>query len=209
MTLGEQLNFTAKHLQGPWEHPKRRSETLKQRHVRIDVITKAIMLELPLAIGGRGEIWFWDDKDLAWATFTKMWFESGRFSLAVHSGKKRGDRGKSVCLGQIMHGDEDLVGTDLASTRRCVATVMKFLIMHQHGCLSEKAKPGPWAMAMIYAGYGTGRTCDANHWMKVHKKGGGYVKNPGGTYKRNYWARKRGYMYWRLRNGKHPAQKVN
>ena len=209
MSLQDQLTYTAQHLEGPWVSPKAKApETPEERNARLGIITSAIILELPNAQGLRGEKWFWDDKVLAWSTFTKMWWESGRFSLAVHSGKKRGDAGRSVCLGQIMRGEEELVGTDLESTRKCVRRVMAFLIMHQNGCLAPQAKPSAYSMAMIYAGYGTGNTCNPNHWMKIHKKGGGYVMNPDGTFKRNYWARKRGWMFWQLYTGKHTSQRA-
>lgn len=206
--LYDELTSAAVHMQGPWVNPRKRHESKTHRQERIKIITKAIVLELPNAKGLRGEEWFWKRDVLAWATFTKMWWESGRFSLAVHSGRKRGDHGKSVCLGQIMHGGESLVGTDLKHTRNCVRRVMAFLIMHQNGCLSHSAKVTAYTMAMIYAAYGTGRTCNPNHWMKIYKKGGGYVRNADGSFKRNYWARKRGWMFWQLYTGRHPSQRL-
>lgn len=209
MTLHEQLRHTAINMPGPWTHPKVNpaDETPEERKERVTTIVDAIMLELPHAEGLRGERWFWGDKELAWATYTKLWWESGRFSLKVHDGRKRGDRRKSVCLGQIMKGEESLVGTSLENTRNCVRRVMSFLVMHQVGCLGPTAKPSIYSLARIYAGYGTGRTCDANHWMKVHDGKGGYVKNSDGTYKRNYWALTRGRTFWKLYNGKHEVQK--
>lgn len=70
--------------------------------------------------------------------------ESGDWSLAVHSGKVKGDDGKSWCLMQLMLGrsgsatlgpwrppngwhGEDIVGTERITTMRCVATGAAFL----------------------------------------------------------------------------------
>lgn len=68
--------------------------------------------------------------------------ESGHWSRSVHSGRRRGDGGESVCLGQLRLGDrgrhlgmwslpkgqrgKDLIGVDRAATDRCVAAVVSF-----------------------------------------------------------------------------------
>lgn len=207
-SLEDQLTFTAFNLQRKWIHPSQpKPETEVARRNRLRTIAKAIVLEIPLAKGDRhnpgerDELWRWSDNDLAWVTLTKIYHESIWFSVDVHDGRKRGDGGKSVCLGQIMHGAEELVGTDLDSTRNCVRRVMAYLIMHQHGCLAKQAKPSSWSVARVYAGYGTGRTCNANHYMiRIGQDG-----KP----EKFYWATERASRYWNMRNGTHVRQKTS
>jgi hypothetical protein len=201
LSLEDKLTFTALNLPERWQPPSQpKPETIPERRERLRLIVRALMLELPEAKGLRGEEWFWTQEELAWVTFTKIYHESYWFSLDVHNGELRGDRGKSVCLGQIMRGEEELVGTDMESTRRCLKRVIAYLVMHQNGCLAKQAKPSSWSVARIYAGYGTGRTCDARHWM--------WKTNAKGEKVKHYWALERGSRYWQMRNGRYPAQKV-
>lgn len=173
----------------PYYPPGKNPETREQYEARVEIVIEAVSLEAPLARGPEGEEWLWPTEDLISGAFIKMWSESRRLSLEVHNGTRKGDNGKSVCLGQIMYGSKKLVGTDLAATRRCTAKVMQIMIQHQHRCLRGKARsnPSPTSMARIYSGYGTGYSCSPN----VH-----YVRHG----KRYYWARDRAWMWWRVRN---------
>ena len=60
----------------------------------------------------------------------------------LHSGKLRGDGGRSICLSQHMLGSwfrtraewESLAGTDLEATKRCAAYTMRALVYHAKRC---------------------------------------------------------------------------
>lgn len=191
---------------GPHYPKGKNPETNEQRAKRLQMIVRSTIDESKVAKGTHGEEWIWSRDDLAWAAFVKMWWESGRFSLKVHNGKYRGDGGRSVCLGQIMHGSKKLVGTDPESTRKCVAKVMSILILHQNRCLL-KSTPSAWAMSVIYAGYGTGYSCNANTYMIKKDYHGNPLLNKKGEPIKDYWARNRGWMWWQMRNGNHHFQK--
>ncbi len=143
-----------------WLHVTR-DESQEQREGRLQVIVKALSQELQTAQDFRGREWRWSKDDLALSALNTMWWESARFDKSVHEGRKRGDHGKSVCLGQIMKGGNSLVGTDLGATRRCVSMVFRHLISQQHKCVPKNAKITTYAMAKIYAGYVTGWSCNA------------------------------------------------
>jgi hypothetical protein len=58
--------------------------------------------------------------------------ESGRLRLDVHDGRRLGDEGRAICLGQVWRQTwlprrewAALPGTDLDSTRRCVRAVVR------------------------------------------------------------------------------------
>lgn len=178
--LGNYGNYT---LPPPWND---NSETPQDRLVRIRMIADVVAEQAPVSAAELG--WYWSSDDLALAAFTKMWHESGRFRLKVHNGTIRGDNGRSVCLGQIMYGGKRLVGTDRDSTKRCITEVMRHLITHQRRCLNEVTKPSPWAIAKVFAGYGTGHSCKENVTMPANNKTG-----------RSYWARERSYTWWQMR----------
>lgn len=197
-----ELNDTEKHLVAfladygnnrlpkPWVHPKKVPvESIEERIDRVKLIALATTLELR---NSEKLNWIWDSEDLAISGFSKMWHESGRFSYDVHTGKKRGDKGKSVCLGQIMNGGEDLVGTDLESTRRCVAQVFKHISLHANRCLkyTPNTPPSVWAMAKAYAGYGTGHSCNADIFIFTNEE----------KTKKRYWARERANLWFEIRN---------
>ncbi len=170
----------------PWNA---NDETVVQRWQRVEMIADVVARQAPVSAAELG--WYWSSDDLAIAAFTKMWYESGRFRLSVHKGTYRGDHGKSYCLGQIMFGGKRLVGTDRDSTRRCVTEVMRHLITHQRRCLNTNTAPSPWAIAKVFAGYGTGYSCKESSWMPV-------VDNHGLTQK-HFWARERSYTWWQMR----------
>lgn len=182
----------------PWYPPNaKRPETPEQRADRIKMIARITYEE---SRNSDEQGWYWSDNDLAWAAYVKMWFESGRFKYSVHTGKWRGDSGRSWCLGQIMNGGKSLAGTDEDKTRNCVKKVIEILIIHQRRCLNPKTKPAPWAMSSVYAGYGTGHSCNANTYMYLKDKNGHYVLDKKGRKIKSYWARRRGWMWWRMRS---------
>lgn len=174
----------------PWTAPGKEIETEQQRRDRIAMIADVTATQAPISAEEHG--WRWSANDLALAAFTKMYYESGRFNLLIHQGKVRGDHGHSVCLGQIMNGGNRLVGDDRESTTRCVAEVMRHLILHQRRCLNENTPPSSWAMAKVFAGYGTGFSCSANTWMPKKDEKGNLVKD--------HWALERAATWWKLRS---------
>lgn len=184
-------NYATNVLPQPWQHPKRIEETQEQRAKRVKLIIDASFAAL--AETQAVSNWAYEDEALLTATVMKMFHESGRFSLAVHDGRKRGDSRKSVCLGQIMHGSEDLVGTDFESTKRCASEVMRHLVIHQNRCLKH-SKPGKmnvWLIAKVYAGYGTGHSCDGNIFFLLKNENKEPVLDKNGQPIKVYWARDR------------------
>mgnify|MGYP006908298693 CR=1 FL=1 len=149
----------------PYYPPGRCPETGAERAERGAVIALAIDAETRDA-----DEWApgWSRGDWAWAAFVKMSAESRFFAIEVHDGRARGDNGRSVCLGQIMGGGERLVGTDYASTRRCVHEVLRHMQLHRERCRVRRATPT--GIARVFAGYGTGHSCDPDF---VSRHGGG------------------------------------
>lgn len=177
-SLDEKMFNAIELLPKPWYPPSHApKETEEERLDRMAMIARIIVEESSVDSG-----WYWSDESLAWAVMIKTWFESGRFRYSVHSGKLRGDKGRSVCLGQIMNGSEKLVGVTEENTRNCIRKVIKHLVMHQNRCLNNKSKPTQWNIAIIYAGYGTGHSCNGN-----------ISKNING--KKHYWARQRAWAW--------------
>lgn len=145
----------------PYYPPSRCPETGAQRAERLAVIALSIDAETVDA-----DDWApgWRREDWAWGAFVKMRAESRFFAVEVHDGRARGDRGRSVCLGQIMDGGERLVGVDYASTRRCVHEVLRHMVIHR-----ERCRVGPaslLAVASVYVGYGTGGQCRPDYRAK-------------------------------------------
>lgn len=134
-------------LPGPWYAPDKQPETEAERAARLGLIAEAIVQET------RTE---W----LAWAVLVKTFHESRRWAVEVHEGSARGDGGRSICLGQIWDGGEELAGTDLESTRRCIRTAIRHLAYHARRCKVRRIDEG--TISVIYAGYGTGHSCSAN-----------------------------------------------
>jgi hypothetical protein len=199
MKLSDYMALTAiDTLPEPWYMPGENPETIEQRETRLTMISEVIAEQAPIAKKQFG--WFWSSDDLALAAFTKTWYESGRFKLNVHSGKARGDHGKSVCLGQIMNGKKDLIGVDRQSTSRCINEVMKHLSMHQKRCLNEKTPASQFAMAKVFAGYGTGYSCDASAWMPIKDSSGQKVTDQNGNIVKDHWAAQRARTWWKLRS---------
>ncbi len=139
----------------PYYPPGQCPETGAERALRMATIALAIDAETE-----RADEWApgWTREDWAWAAYAKTWAESRRFAVEVHDGRKRGDNGKSVCVGQIWGGGDVLVGTDLAATRRCYHEVFRHMLIHRERCRVGAASPT--AVATIFAGYGTGHSCN-------------------------------------------------
>lgn len=158
--------FTA-YLAGPMPYypPGRCPETGAERAERGAVIALALDAETVDA-----DDWApgWRREDWAWGAFVKMRAESRFFAVEVHDGRARGDRGQSVCLGQIWGGGRELVGTDFESTRRCVHEVLRNMVIHRERC--RVLSPTPDGIARVFSGYGTGHSCDPDF---VSRHGGG------------------------------------
>lgn len=172
------------------------TENLDYREKRLEVIVDAIILELNNAQDKFGRKWFWSKEDLALVALNKMHNESGRFKVKVHKGWKRGDRGRSYCLGQVWSrkGDKyygwNLVGYDddkffwsLRRTRNCSYMVFQHLTYHSYRCVLKEKVPVEngkddskypltmYRIAMVYSGYATGRYCKPGFPGVTVKKG--------------------------------------
>lgn len=180
MTLAAKLLTVALALPAPWYPPERPPETGLERALRIQRLTEALVLEAK----NPPACWRWSTADLAWAGLVITWWESGRWRVEVHDGTRRGDAGRSVCLAQIHDGGEELVGTDLASTRRCIRTAYEHLARHARRCLPKDAEPSPWHMAAVFTGFGTGHSCDPAH---------------DSPHLGSNWALERARQWWRLK----------
>lgn len=180
MSLAAYLTAIAVSLPAPWYPPDEPVETCAERLDRVMLIAEAHAIEAELIPDG----WGWDARDLALAGLVVTWHESGRWRLEVHDGSKRGDGGKSVCIGQIHGGTEDLVGTSLEATRRCVREVYRHLGTHWRRCLRADRAPEAYALGAVFAGYGTGHSCDPMHDSPHLGRG---------------WALSRAEVWWRWR----------
>lgn len=179
LTLQSRMELVASNLPADWASEHQAIETSQERESRLKTIVEAITQETQK----NNDNWFWSKDDLAWAVFVKAWNESSRFSLAVHQGKFRGDHGHSVCLGQIWDGGKSLIGTDLESTKKCINKIIFHLTKHQNRCLNKNDPPNAWNMAKVFAGYGSGYSCNAS------------IKNKDGQ----KWALQRAFMWEKLR----------
>lgn len=101
-------------------------------------------------------------RELKIAIAVTFWGES-RFAPLIHSGEKKGDGGKALCLGQLHQNKltEDqwrgLVGLDLESTTRCAQITGQRLLSARRYCQSLDPK-STWTHGFV--AYGTGRTCN-------------------------------------------------
>lgn len=114
------------------------------------------------------EGWPYDPRDLATAALVVSWYESGRWNPRVHSGLRKGDHGRSHCLGGIMRGtgwwtlDEwkRSVGFDLGSTTTCMRLTTRALARHAGRCFGRNpGKLDGWKMAIVFYAYGSGKGC--------------------------------------------------
>jgi hypothetical protein len=162
-------------LPGPWE-PSAAAESSTARALRLWTIAVAIDLETETVPPG----WGWSRKDLALAVLVKTYHEGARWRRDVHEGSTTGDGGRARCLGQVHPGpwapewDESL-GLGLEPTRLCVRMVVRVLAHYHQRCVKAR-EPSLDAMAMVFAGYGTGTTCNpklafaqdrARHWWRL------------------------------------------
>lgn len=169
-TVAIWLTAIATRLPGPWYPPGEAPETPAKRTDRVALIAHAVadVTQPPETHVGAIPPASWDGwthRDRALAVLVKIWNESARFSLDVHSGKRRGDSGASVCLAQIHRGGwidaelwRSLPGTSLEATTRCVRVAYAILGASLERCTSSRTA-SRWALARAYALYGTGKTC--------------------------------------------------
>jgi hypothetical protein len=164
------LFLAALRLPEPYYPPGACPETGAQRALRLSVIALAIEAETADADGWHEG---WSREDWAWMALVKTWWESGRFRLEVHDGRKRGDHGRSVCVGQIMNGGPDLVGTDYESTRRCYREVLRILHLHQMRC--RVWAPTAGGVTRVFSGYGSGYAC-SSEWSSSRQRAGMWAR---------------------------------
>ena len=154
MTLEAILIAAILSLPSPWYKPGANPETPEQYRARATLIATAVALEVPDLRSG--------------LLVLNLFRHESAFHLSVHSGAKKGDAGQSVCLGQNKRHwlseaqHEALMGTDLASTRRCAKLTHERLMRAERLCRT-RSQGGP---AGAYSLYGTGATCQAP-WAKV------------------------------------------
>lgn len=150
MSLAVKLYTAALALPLPYSAP----ECTTVRAERLAVIALAIDAETE-----RADEWApgWSRSDWAWAGFAKTWAESGRFDVRVHDGRRRGDGGRSTCLGQIMNGGSKLVGVSLEQTRKCYHEVFRIMLLHRERCSVGPANTHN--VSRLFGAYGTGYTC--------------------------------------------------
>ena len=154
-------------------------ETKKQAVARWRTIAEAIAEVSESTVN-----WAGGKEALARFMLTVVYHESG-FSLDCHDGSWRGDCNKygrncrSSCLGQILVGKrvsqftklphEQLVGTDKASTIRCLRTVARYLVSAQTMCRSRWANTSATGAQCIFGAYGGVRdpTIDKRIYARV------------------------------------------
>jgi hypothetical protein len=143
----------------PYYLPGHDPETAAARAHRIEVIVSAAVSEAKAV-----ESWPGTREELAAAILSVTWFESRRWSLEVHDGARRGDKGASVCLAQIWTYDRSLAGTSPEATRRCFRKAAEILAMHANRCGIRRIDE--MLMARLLGAYGTGRTCHTMPWAR-------------------------------------------
>jgi len=128
------------------------TETPDDYRARVEVIAEAVTVETPST--------YW-----AMGVLAVFWHES-HFRRSVHSGEKRGDSGRAICMGQHHRNGrtraawESLAGTDADATRRCVRATYHTLRRAQGWC-SQWGTVRAGMLSTVTA-YGTGRTCAAS-----------------------------------------------
>jgi len=134
-------------------------ESGSERFGRLVTIATAIELETEGA-----DEWLsgWTRQDWAAAALVKTWAESGRFDRRVHEGSRRGDAGRSWCLGQVMGGGKRLAGIGLEPTRACYRETLRILLLH--ACRCRVGPASQTAVARTFGGYGTGYSCSVLPW---------------------------------------------
>jgi len=111
---------------------------------------------------------------LALAVVIVFWAES-RFSPFVHSGEKRGDGGRAICMGQhhqLQRTEAEwlgLAGLDAEATFRCAQETARGLVRAYLYC-ADLIPKATYAEAFVL--YGTGRTCRAEEssWQPLFEE---------------------------------------
>lgn len=129
-----------------------------QRFANVAVATERAVDD-QIARGWHGSKW-----ELVSATLTAIRFESGNIDLAVHDGRNTRN---GFCLGQIHPTNgfwkdyspslQELTGTDVEATYRCLRTVTRTLASGRSYCHKRHYRTN-WRTAM-WSLYGTGHKC--------------------------------------------------
>jgi len=165
--LEGRLTLIATSAPPPWE-PLGKTEPEDERFARLNTIARAVALEVKTLPDG----WRWNSRVLAAVLLATSYEEGIRWRVDVHDGRTTGDNGKARCLNQLwrhyrwMPKDKWLAstGTDLESTRICMAGAARILAHYSATCVSPQRaeKDVEGSLARIVAGYGTGTTCNEN-----------------------------------------------
>lgn len=148
----------------PWE-PKRQAEDPAERVERLSIIARAIALE---AAHPPPE-WRWGSAELAALLLATTYEEGWRWRRDVHDGRLLGDGGRARCLAQLHRHPTWMpkelwlasTGTDLESTRICVAGAARVLAHYAAECVSDRgARDLEGSFARVVVGYGTGAGCN-------------------------------------------------
>lgn len=163
--LEGRLTLIALNAPGPWE-PARQAEPPAERFERLNTIARAIALESAHPPEG----WRWGSEELAALLLATSYEEGWMWRRDVHEGRKLGDGGRARCLMQLHRHPTWMprelwlasTGTDLESTRICVAGAARVMAHYARACVNDwRSKHDlEGSLARIVSGYGTGRTCD-------------------------------------------------
>jgi len=163
--LEGRLTLIATSAPPPWE-PSKRAEDPAERFERLNTIARAIALESKTPPAG----WRWGSAELA-AVLLRVTYEEGwRWRRDVHDGRQLGDNGKARCLAQLHRHPTWMpknlwlasTGTDLESTRTCVAGAARVLAHYSAECVSDYSAKHDLegSFARLLVGYGTGTGCN-------------------------------------------------
>jgi hypothetical protein len=162
--LEGRLTLIALHAPGPWE-PARKAEPPAERFERLATIARAVALESAHPPEG----WRWGSAELAAALLMTSYYEGWRWRRDVHDGTKLGDAGRARCLMQLHRHPTWMpkglwlasTGTDLESTRICVAGAARVLAHYAAECATAEAakRDLEGSLARVLVGYGTGSAC--------------------------------------------------
>jgi hypothetical protein len=166
--LQELILSAALALPAPWYETGRNPETPDEYEARVGVIAKAVAIETEYhKREGREGLyaphgWRWGRKSLAAAVLAHLYSES-RFAKEVHEGSVHPvwtqDDGQARCLAQLqatglVSREEWLTvsGTDLESTRRCVALTVRVLATMQRYCVRTNDLSDTAALVAMFSG---------------------------------------------------------
>ena len=167
--LEGELTLIALRAPPPWV-PARQAESQGDRYERLNTIARAIALE---AAHPPPE-WRWGPRELAALLLATTYEEGWRWRRDVHDGTLTGDHGRARCLAQLHRHPTWMpkelwlasTGTDLRSTRICVAGAARVLAHYASECVSEwRAEHDiEGSFSRVVAGYGTGQGCTPRKW---------------------------------------------